>query len=332
MNLHAPMSRTNSDAHVPLVQFENVGKCYGGKPAIDGVSFTIGKGEIVGLLGRNGAGKSTVMNLMTGYLPVNRGRVSICGVDMAEHPEGAKRHIGYLPETPPLYDAITVREYLRFVARIKCVPRAGIEAEVSRICGEIGLDEVRDRLTRNLSKGYRQRLGVAQAMLGNPDILVLDEPTAALDPGQIVEIRSLIRDFGKDCTVLISSHILSEIAEICERVLILRAGKLVGDERLNEIGLCSGEFARLHVRMTGGVDVCSRILRNVKGLSSFRLIGVAEPFSVDWHVEYRVSEKGVRESLFEETANAGEKLLMSKPVQTSIEDVFLQMTADGVKK
>jgi ABC-2 type transport system ATP-binding protein len=323
------MGRADSGAHVPLIQFEEVSKYYGNNPAVDSVSFTINKGEIVGLLGLNGAGKSTVMNMITGYLPVNGGRVFVCGVDMAERPGQAKHHIGYLPENPPLYDAMTVGEYLRFVARIKRVSRAGIEAEVNRICGEVGLTEVRDRLTRNLSKGYRQRLGVAQAMLGDPDILILDEPTAGLDPKQIVEIRSLIHGFGKDCTVLISSHILSEIAEICERVLILRAGKLVGDVRLNEIGSCLDGFARLRIRVTGGEDACLPILRNVKGLSSFRPLGTAEPRSTDWHVEYSLSEKGVRESLFEEIANAGEKLLMSKPIESSIEDVFLQMTAGG---
>ncbi|MDR3164360.1 MAG: ABC transporter ATP-binding protein [Synergistaceae bacterium] len=326
------MNFSNSDATVPSVRFEDVVKRYGSKPAIDGVSFTIGKGEIVGLLGRNGAGKSTVMNVMTGYLPTDCGKVCICGVDMAKHPEQAKRHIGYLPESPPLYDSMTVMEYLRFAAKIKRVPRAGIGTEVSRICDEVGLDEVRHRLARNLSKGYRQRLGVAQAMLGNPDILILDEPTAGLDPKQIVEIRSLIRDFGIDCTVLISSHILPEISEICERVLILRAGKLVGDGRLNETGSYSGEFAKLRIRVTGGEDVCLRILRGVKGLSSFRFLGTAEPCTADWHVEYRLRETGVRESLFEEIANAGEKLLMSKPIETSIEDMFLQMTADGVEK
>ena len=281
-------------ADVPLVRFEEVSKYYGSNPAVDSVSFTINKGEVVGLLGLNGAGKSTVMNVMTGYLPVNGGKVSICGVDMAASPGQAKHHIGYLPENPPLYDAMTVGEYLRFTAGIKRVSRAEIEPEVNRICGEIGLAEVRDRLTRNLSKGYRQRLGVAQAMLGNPDILILDEPTAGLDPKQIVEIRSLIRDFGGDCTVLISSHILSEIAEICERVLILRAGKLVGDMRLNEIGSCADGVARLRVRVTGGEDVCSRILRDVKGLSSFWSLGTAEPCSTDWHGEYSLSEKGVR--------------------------------------
>jgi ABC-2 type transport system ATP-binding protein len=326
-----PAPSPNSGEAVPVVRFDEVSKFYGNKPAIDCVSFAIGKGEVVGLLGRNGAGKSSIMNVMTGYLPADAGGVFILGVAMAEHPEKAKRSIGYLPENPPLYDSMTVREYLRFVAGIKrSVQREAIEAEVSRLCGDIGLADVPDRLIRNLSKGYRQRLGVAQAMLWSPDILVLDEPTAGLDPKQIVEIRSLIREFGRNCTVLISSHILSEIAEICERVLIVRDGKLVSDGKLNDLGSSRGEFVTLQIRITGDKDACFRILRSVRGVSSFRFIGTAESRSTDWEVEYGASETGVRESLFDEVAKAGEKLLLSRPmtVNAGIEAVFLQATAD----
>jgi ABC-2 type transport system ATP-binding protein len=231
----------------PLIQLEGVSKFYGRKQALGDVTLTIGEGEIVGLAGRNGAGKSTMMNVLTGYLPVSAGRVLIRGVDMAEEPRRAKRRIGYLPEQPPLYDSMTAREYLRFVAEIKALPRSAIEAETSRVCAEAGLGGAQDRLLQNLSKGYRQRVGVAQAMLGRPDILVLDEPTSGLDPKQIVEIRSLIRGFGKDRSVLISSHILAEIAEVCDRVLIIRDGRLAGDYGTAETG---ASLEDIFLRMT----------------------------------------------------------------------------------
>jgi ABC-2 type transport system ATP-binding protein len=314
----------------PLIQMDGVSKFYGKKLALRDVSLTVGKGEIVGLLGRNGAGKSTLLNVLTGYLPVSEGRVSIGGADMAEEPRKAKRHIGYLPELPPLYDSMTTMEYLRFAAKIKRMRAADIEGEAGRICEEVGLLDVRNRLLRNLSKGYRQRVGVAQAMLGKPDILILDEPTAGLDPKQIVEIRSLIHDFGVGRTVLISSHILSEIAEICGRILILREGELVSDCKIgeiNEIKTSGGETGRLRVRATCERDECERILRNIAEICSLRFIGVEETDSSDWEIEYRHGGGDVRPAIFDALADAGRKLLMMKPVEADIEDIFLKMTA-----
>ncbi|MDR1481009.1 MAG: ABC transporter ATP-binding protein [Synergistaceae bacterium] len=319
------MSSIAMDA--PLIQLDGVSKFYGKKQALRDISLTVGKGEIVGLLGRNGAGKSTMLNVLTGYLPVSEGRVSIGGADMAEKPREAKRHIGYLPELPPLYDSMTAMEYLRFVAKIKRMKDADIEGEAGRICGEVGLLDVRNRLLRNLSKGYRQRAGVAQAMLGRPDILILDEPTAGLDPKQIVEIRSLIHNFGLGRTVLISSHILSEIAEICERILILREGELVNDCKIGEIGASLGEIGKLRVRAACEEDECERILRNVAEISSLRFIGVEEAGSSDWEIGYDRGGADVRPAIFDALAEAGGKLLMMKPVEADIEDIFLRMTA-----
>jgi ABC-2 type transport system ATP-binding protein len=311
----------------PLIQLDGVSKSYGKKPALRDISLTIGKGEIVGLLGRNGAGKSTLLNVLTGYLPASEGRVLIGGVDMAGEPRLAKRHIGYLPELPPLYDSMTTIEYLRFVAKIKRMKDAEIEGEAVRICGEVGLLNVRNRLLRNLSKGYRQRVGVAQAMLGRPDILILDEPTAGLDPKQIVEIRSQIHGFGAGRTVLISSHILAEIAEICGRILILREGRLVNDCKISEIGTSRGGAGKLRIRASCERDECELLLRGVLGIRSSRFIGVEETGSSDWEIEYGPDGTDVRAALFDAMAEAGRRLLLMKPVEADIEDIFLRVTA-----
>jgi ABC-2 type transport system ATP-binding protein len=314
--------------NAPLIRLDGVSKSYGKKPALRDISLTIGKGEIVGLLGRNGAGKSTLLNVLTGYLPASSGRVLIAGVDMAEEPRRAKRHIGYLPELPPLYDSMTTIEYLRFVAKIKRMNDAEAGGETERICAEIGLADVENRLLRNLSKGYRQRVGVAQAMLGGPDILILDEPTSGLDPKQIVEIRSQIHNFGAGRTVLISSHILAEIAEICERILILRDGRLVNDCKVNEIGASRGGAGKLHIRAACERDECELLLRNVGGILASRFIGEREMGSSDWEIEYGLDGTDIRAAIFDAMADSGRKLLMMKPVEADIEDIFLRMTAN----
>jgi ABC-2 type transport system ATP-binding protein len=312
---------------VPLLRFEGVCKNYGKKVAISDISFVIGEGEVVGLLGRNGAGKSTLMNVLTGYLSADAGTVCIRGIDIARDPAGAKRYIGYLPEQPPLYDFMTTREYLRFIGRIKRLS-AGLEAEISRVCGEVGLREVEGRLIRNLSKGYRQRLGVAQAMLASPDLLVLDEPTAGLDPRQIVEIRDLIRGFGKNHAVLVSSHILPEIAEICRRTLIIHEGRLVKDDEVRGLNGSGVGVERLRVRITGSQKDAEEILGSLGGALSFRFAGIEEADSTDWELEYRRGDGDPRPALFDRIAGAGKRLLMSRPCGADIEAAFLALTAD----
>lgn len=218
-----------------LIEVKHLTKRYGDTLAVDDLNFTIEKGRIYGFLGPNGAGKSTTMNMITGYLASTDGTVSINGHDILEDAEAARKSIGYLPELPPLYFDMTVEEYLVFAAELKKIAKADRKPEVNRVCAITKLDSVRGRLIKNLSKGYRQRVGLAQALLGSPEILILDEPTVGLDPKQILEIRDLIQELGKEHTVILSSHILSEISAVCDYVLILSHGKLVASDTLENL-------------------------------------------------------------------------------------------------
>jgi ABC-2 type transport system ATP-binding protein len=216
-----------------MIEVSGLTKRFRDRVAVDDLTFTIPRGEVVGLLGPNGAGKTTTMRLLTGYLPATSGTARIAGFDVFEQPMQARRRVGYLPETPPVYDAMTVRRFLRFVAELKGVPRAGVAAEVERVAGLTGTSGVLDRVAGNLSKGFRQRVGIAQALVGDPDVLVLDEPTVGLDPIQIREVRDLVRSLGGRHTVLLSSHLLPEVAMTCSRVLVLHAGRLVDFDTLD---------------------------------------------------------------------------------------------------
>ena len=231
-----------------MIRMEKVTKQYGPLTALKEVTFRIPEGEITGLLGRNGAGKTTALNLMTGYFPPTAGKVLVGGKDMMENPRECKRMIGYLPEKPPLYDEMTVREYLHFVCELREVRREGIRAHIDEIIGLCGLGAVRDRVLGHLSKGYRQRAGIAQALCASPEVLILDEPTVGLDPKQTVEIRELIRELGKERTVVFSSHILSEVQQLCSRAVILQEGRMVRSLDLTEE---AGEAIRLRLRCAG---------------------------------------------------------------------------------
>lgn len=309
-----------------MVEMTNITKKYSKKLALNNVSFQIKQREVVGLLGRNGAGKSTIMNILTGYTPWNEGTVLIRGIDMAKEPHKAKQYIGYLPEQPPLYDTMTVDEHLTFVGKIKGVSGNKLKDQIDVVCENIGLTSERKRLIRNLSKGYRQRVGMAQAMLGDPDILILDEPTVGLDPMQIVEIRSVIKEFGKNRTVIISSHILSEIAEICDRVIVIRDGKVVADRKTAQLD--SASKARIRIRVNGSSGAFKPVIESVAGLTSYSYVGVLEPETSDWELEYMRENKDLRAHLFDTIAHGGFKLLESKPLETDIEAMFLHLTAD----
>jgi ABC-2 type transport system ATP-binding protein len=215
-----------------MIEVSGLTKRFRDRVAVDGVTFSIPRGEVVGLLGPNGAGKTTTMRILTGFLPATSGTVRVAGYDVFEQPMQARRRVGYLPETPPLYDAMTVRRYLRFAAELKGVARGTVAAEIDRVAGLTGTAGVLDRVTGNLSKGFRQRVGIAQALVGDPDVLVLDEPTVGLDPIQIREVRELVRSLGGRHTVLLSSHLLPEVALTCSRVLVLHAGRLVDFDTL----------------------------------------------------------------------------------------------------
>lgn len=261
-----------------MIELKNVTKRYGEKIAVDNLSLSIGRGEIVGFLGRNGAGKSTTLNMMTGYISMSSGSITIDGYDIEQNPLEAKRRIGYLPEMPPLYVDMTVEEYLRFCCGIKGVRRAYVKKHISDVTELTGLGEVRGRLIRNLSKGYRQRTGVAQALIGNPEIIILDEPTSGLDPSQIVELRDIITEIGKTQTVVFSSHILSEVSDVCQRVVIINEGRLAVDDTLSN--LTGGNGRKLLLRVAGEMQVVEEALSAVSGVRSVRISG-ADSYILD---------------------------------------------------
>lgn len=234
-----------------MIEVSHLTKKYGGHLAVDDVSFTVEDGQIYGLLGPNGAGKSTIMNILTGYLSATSGQVTVAGHPLPEEADEAKACVGYLPEQPPLYPEMTVGEYLNFVAELKKVPRAQRKEQVLRAARRTGLEKVMPRLIRSLSKGYKQRVGIAQALLGSPKIIILDEPTVGLDPAQVIEMRKLIRELGKAHTVILSSHILSEVQAVCQQVLILSKGKLAASGTLQELTADGRSLEEVFLALTG---------------------------------------------------------------------------------
>ena len=234
-----------------MIEVSHLTKKYGGHLAVDDVSFTVEDGQIYGLLGPNGAGKSTIMNILTGYLSATSGQVTVAGHPLPEEADEAKSCVGYLPEQPPLYPEMTVGEYLDFVAELKKVPRAQRKEQVFRAARRTGLEKVLPRLIRSLSKGYKQRVGIAQALLGSPKIIILDEPTVGLDPAQVIEMRKLIRELGKAHTVILSSHILSEVQAVCQQVLILSKGKLAASGTLQELTADGRSLEEVFLALTG---------------------------------------------------------------------------------
>ena len=234
-----------------MIEVSHLTKKYGGHLAVDDVSFTVEDGQIYGLLGPNGAGKSTIMNILTGYLSATSGQVTVAGHSLPEEADEAKACVGYLPEQPPLYPEMTVGEYLNFVTELKKVPRAQRKEQVLRAARRTGLEKVLPRLIRSLSKGYKQRVGIAQALLGSPKIIILDEPTVGLDPAQVIEMRKLIRELGKAHTVILSSHILSEVQAVCQQVLILSKGKLAASGTLQELTADGRSLEEVFLALTG---------------------------------------------------------------------------------
>ena len=249
-----------------MIELKHVTKRYGAKCAVNDISFTINKGEVLGFLGRNGAGKSTTMNMITGYISASEGQILIDGMDILEQPREAKRRIGYLPELPPLYMDMTVEEYLKFVCEIKEVRRKSQKAHLDDLYNLVKITDVRHRLIRNLSKGYKQRVGVAQALVGNPEVVIMDEPTVGLDPKQIIEIRKLISGLGENHTVVLSSHILHEVADVCDRVVIINKGQIVAQDTLANLTHGIGESIRLTVRIIGPEKPVTRMLREIPGV------------------------------------------------------------------
>lgn len=252
-----------------MIEVKDLVKRYGGRTAVDHLNFHVKKGQIYGFLGPNGAGKSTTMNMLTGYLAATEGEIRINGHDVSEEPLEARRCIGYLPEVPPLYPDMTPEEYLCFTAELKGIPKESRTKQVDKVMDELGIRDVKERLIRHLSKGYRQRVGLAQALLGDPEVLILDEPMVGLDPKQIIEIRELIKSLGKKHTVILSSHILSEITSICDHVMIISHGRLVASDTPEGLSKYMKDSDITELRVRGSREACARaeeLLKKVKGL------------------------------------------------------------------
>lgn len=307
-----------------MIEIKNLTKAYGAKKAVDNISFTVKAGEILGFLGPNGAGKTTTMNIITGYNGATSGSVTVDGLDTVENPMECKRRIGYLPEQPPLYMDMTVNEYLNFVYELKGVkePR---KAHLEDIMETVKISDVKNRLIKNLSKGYKQRVGIAQALVGNPDILILDEPTVGLDPKQIIEIRNVIKELGKDRTVVLSSHILPEISAICERVVIINKGKIVAEDTPENLSKKLSGDNRLMIRVEGAAPAIEKALSAVEGIEYIEAIGQKEEDSWDFVIEAKEGAD-IRKNLFAALAKAELPILMSKSMSLSLEEVFLQLT------
>ncbi len=306
-----------------MIEVTNLVKRYGSHAAVKNASFTIQDGEIVGFLGPNGAGKSTTMNILTGYLSATEGTVKIDGFDILEDPREAKRRIGYLPEQPPLYMDMTVKEYLNFVYDLKrtTLPRKPHLAEIARL---VKIDHVYNRLIRNLSKGYKQRVGIAQALIGNPDVLILDEPTVGLDPKQIIEIRNLIAQLGRTHTVILSSHILSEIEAVCERIIVINQGVLIADGSHEELSRHLSEDMSVTAQIVGPTRQVLPALERLPGVKSARALGAREQDSTEYRVE-PMPGQDIRLDLFDCVASQGWKLLELTSNAMSLEEVFLKM-------
>lgn len=308
-----------------VIEVKNLVKQYGDHYAVDHLSFTVEDGQIFGFLGPNGAGKSTTMNIMTGYLAPTEGEVLIEGHNILEEPEEAKKCMGYLPEIPPLYPDMTVLEFLGFVAELKQIPKAERETQIGKVISLTWLEDMSNRLVRNLSKGYRQRLGLAQAVLGFPKVIILDEPTVGLDPKQMVEIREMIRSLAKEHTVIISSHILSEIREVCDHVLIIRKGRFVACDTPDHLEELLSAGNEISLQAHGSKENVEKILMEIPGVQRHALF----PES-DGTVRANLSaDRDLREDLFRAFAKADCPLLELKPRMASLEDVFLDLTDDN---
>lgn len=309
-----------------LIEVKHLTKQYGDHIAVDDLSFTIEKGRIYGFLGPNGAGKSTTMNIITGCLAATSGSITIDGHDIYQEPAAAKRCIGFLPELPPVYQDMTPKEYLRFVGEVKGVSKADLPAAVQKAMEQTGIVEMQDRLIRHLSKGYRQRVGIAQAIIGDPEIIILDEPTVGLDPLQIIEVRDLIRDLGKEHTVILSSHILSEVSAVCDHILIIAHGKLVAADTPENLSKMLQASNVLHLNVMGTEEAVRAALGAIEGVQSLELKpGEQGSFDVELSSDESLD---LREAVFAACAKANLPLLNMQLEQISLEDVFRQLTSD----
>ncbi len=307
-----------------MIEVKDLVKKYGSHLAVDHLSFTLESGKIYGFLGPNGAGKSTTMNIMTGYLGATQGSVLIDGHDILKEPEEAKKHIGYLPELPPLYMDMTVQEYLEFAAELKKLPKEKRESDISEVMKLTRLQDVSDRLIKNLSKGYKQRVGLAQAVLGFPEIIILDEPTVGLDPKQIIEIRELIRTLSKKHTVILSSHILAEVREVCDYILIISKGKLVASDTPENLELLRNGASSLELEVKAAPETARTILSTIDDIDAMEMHSENENLT---RVKLETKNGAdIREAIFYAFAEEKCPLLEMKTAKASLEDIFMELT------
>ena len=313
-----------------MIEVNNLVKRYGDHTAVDHLSFKIEKGKIYGFLGPNGAGKSTTMNMITGYIASTEGTVTIDGHDILDEPEQAKKCIGYLPEMPPLYFDMTVLEYMNFVADLKKIPKDKKKSMIAEVMEMVKITDMKNRLIKNLSKGYRQRVGLAQAILGYPEVIILDEPTVGLDPKQIIEIRDLIKSLKEKHTVILSSHILSEVSAVCDYVLIISHGKLVASDTPENLGKLAEGSNTLNLIVKGEKDKICTALGQIEGVKNVTAADAKEEHA--WNVTVSTNEDSdVREEVFFKMADAKCPILEMQSRKVSLEEIFLELTEDDKK-
>ena len=309
-----------------MIKVENLTKKYGSHLAVDNISFHIKKGEIVGFLGPNGAGKSTTMNMITGYLSATGGNASIADYDVLDEAIEARRHVGYLPEQPPLYMDMTVNEYLGFVFDLKKVTHKTKKDHLAEVCKLVDIEHVRHRIIGNLSKGYKQRVGIAQALIGDPDVLILDEPTVGLDPNQIIEIRDMIKGLGRERTIILSTHILPEVSAVCERVIVINKGVIVADGSTDQLTKGVSSDIRYIARIEGKTDTVLAILNEVEGVTDAKLQKQVGSDSGDFIIT--VDNEDVRKKIFFAMADKEIPILSMQADTATLEDVFATLTSD----
>lgn len=307
-----------------MIEVKNLTKQFGSKTAVKNIYFSVNEGEILGFLGPNGAGKSTTMNMLTGYISSTSGTAMINGIDVLEDPIGAKKHIGYLPEKPPVYGDMTVKEYLNFVYSLKKskLPR---ESHLAEICELVKITDVRNRLIRNLSKGYQQRVGFAQALVGNPGVLILDEPTVGLDPKQIIEIRTLIKKLGKHHTVILSSHILPEVQAVCDKIVVISSGSIVANDTTDALARNLSADHKLVLRTEGKSDEVKKLLSSIPGMERVYVNREAEPGVYEYFLE-AAQGKDLRREISKKLSSRNYPILMMKSNELSLEEIFLKLT------
>lgn len=314
-----------------MIEVKNVTKKYGNFIAVDNITFNVKDGEVVGLLGQNGAGKSTTMNMITGFIEPTEGTIIINGYDIMKKSLKAKKQIGYMPENVPLYPELTIKEFVSYMAELKLVGRKERKQEVENAIKETGLEEVKNKLIRNLSRGYKQRVSMAGALVGNPEVLILDEPTVGLDPKQIIEIRNLIKNLGKKHTVILSSHILSEISQICERVVILNKGKIVAIDTPENLEEKTKEQNVLFVTVEDKEEKMLSLKEKITDIEKLEMIKDNEDGTKQYKIVSK-SEKDIRKALFDTLPKEGITIFELKKAETSLEDAFIKLVDNATSK